>query len=119
MENKRGVGTHYEDIAVKFLEDNKYTILERNFRFHRDEIDIIAKDKDTIVFVEVKYRSTEIKGYPSEAVDYKKQKVISKVALYYITSKLKRTEVPCRFDVVGILGDKIEHIKNAFDFIGN
>ena len=100
MENKRGVGTHYEDIAVKFLEENKYTILERNFRFHRDEIDIIAKDDDTIVFVEVKYRSSEIKGYPSEAVDYK-------------------TDVPCRFDVVGILGDKIEHIKNAFDFIGN
>lgn len=117
MENKRGVGTHYEDVVVSFLEEQNYIILERNFRFHRDEIDIIAKDGETVVFVEVKYRSTELKGYPSEAVDHKKQKVISKVALYYLTSRLKRTDVACRFDVVSILGDQIEHIKNAFDYV--
>ena len=117
MENKRGVGTRFEDLAVGFLEDKGYRILERNLRFHRDEIDIIAKDGEAIVFGEVKYRSSEAKGYPSEAVDYKKQRVISKVALYYLTSRLKRTDVACRFDVVSILGDKIEHIKNAFDYV--
>lgn len=117
MDNKRGVGTRFEDLAVRFLEDKGYIILERNFRFHRDEIDIIAKDGEAIVFVEVKYRSSEVKGHPSEAVDYKKQRVISKVALYYLTSRLKRTDVACRFDVVSILGDKIEHIKNAFDYV--
>ena len=118
MSNKRSVGTHYENLAVRDLEKKGYIILERNFRCHRDEIDIIAKDGETIVFVEVKYRNSEVKGYPVEAVDYKKQKVISKVALYYLTTRLKTTDVPCRFDVISIFGEKIEHIKNAFEYIG-
>ena len=118
MKNKRSVGTIYEDVVVRELERKNYIILEKNFRCRSGEIDVIAKDGDTYVFVEVKYRNSEVKGYPSEAVDIKKQKKISKVALFYLTYTLKNTEVPCRFDVVSILDDKIDHIINAFDYIG-
>jgi len=118
MDNKRGVGTHYENVVVRFLEREGLTIISRNFRCRSGEIDIIAKDGDVYAFIEVKYRNTEVKGHPSEAVDLKKQKRISKVALFYLTYVVKSTNVPCRFDVVSVLGDRIEHIKNAFNYIG-
>ncbi len=118
MENKRKVGSHYENVVGRFLERKGLTIISRNFRCKNGEIDIIAKDWDVYVFIEVKYRNTDIKGHPSEAVDLKKQKKISKVALFYLTYVVKSTNVPCRFDVVSILGDRIEHIKNAFYYAG-
>lgn len=118
MENTRNVGTHYENVVGRFLERKGLTIISRNFRCKNGEIDLIAKDGDVYVFIEVKYRNTDVKGHPSEAVDLKKQKKISKVALFYLTYVVKSTDVPCRFDVVSILGDQIEYIKNAFEFIG-
>lgn len=112
--NKRAAGADKEQLAARYLVDNGYTVLERNFRNKTGEIDIIAKNDNLIVFVEVKYRSSKKYGYAVEAVSYRKQQIIRQVAMYYITTRYKSCDIPCRFDVIGIDGTDITHIKNAF-----
>jgi putative endonuclease len=110
------LGSKGEDIAVELLKSKGYKIICRNYRTPLGEADIIVKDKDTIVFVEVKARSGDAFGQPFEAVNYKKQEKFRKIALYYL--KHNKIESPVRFDVVSILskGGKIEvnHIMEAF-----
>lgn len=115
-QNKRSVGSDYEKIAGKYLEEQGYELLEYNFYCHAGEIDIVAMHEGYLVFIEVKYRRDLKKGCPLEAVSLHKQKVISKCALFYL-QKYKKTEIPVRFDVVGILGETIQVIQNAFDFV--
>lgn len=115
--NKREIGTVYEQRVGRYLETQGYEILHYNFRCRIGEIDIIAKDKEYIVFCEVKFRSKTGTGNPMEAVDSRKQRVISKCALYYLTQH-HMTECACRFDVISVLGDEITVIKNAFDYSG-
>lgn len=117
MENKRTTGAAYEKIAAAHLISKGYEILELNFRCRSGEIDIIARDGEYLVFVEVKYRTSLKKGTPLEAVSIQKQRKISKCAMYYLM-KNGLADVPVRFDVVGILGAEKEHVVNAFDFIG-
>ncbi|MGN0317259.1 MAG: YraN family protein [Lachnospira sp.] len=114
--NKRQIGTKYEEIACKYLIDKGYIIIETNFRCKLGEIDIIARipADGTIVFCEVKYRKNNLYGTSLEAVNYKKQATIRKVASYYLIGQYKTTDVKCRFDVVGIDNDEIVHIENAF-----
>ncbi len=111
--NKRTIGEKWEAVACQYLEKQNYTILERNFRCRSGEIDIIALDGDYIVFIEVKYRKNKAYGYPRESVNYHKQRHISKVASYYLLIK-NAFHKNCRFDVVEIIGENIELIKNAF-----
>lgn len=115
--NTHEIGSSYERLAGKYLEEQGYQILEYNFRSRYGEIDIIAKDGEYLVFCEVKYRKNACLGSPLEAVTYAKQRRISKTAVYYLTIT-RQTEKPCRFDVIGILGDKTKLIKNAFDYAG-
>ena len=112
--NKRQVGTQYESMAVQYLTEAGYHILERNFRCRTGEIDIIAKDGAYLVFVEVKYRASAACGSALEAVDYRKQQSILRVAQYYMVSHGYRTQTNCRFDVVAIQGTEITLIQNAF-----
>ena len=99
--------------AIKYLENKKYKILEKNYKNKLGEIDIIASFKNTIVFIEVKRRITLAFGRPSEAVGVYKQQKIRKIAsLYLIKNKL--TNSPCRFDVIEVLDNEINHIENAF-----
>ena len=112
--NKRQLGGDKEELAAAFLQEAGYRIMERNFRCRLGEIDLIAKEGTTLVFVEVKYRANHKAGYPEEAVDQRKQRRIGKVALYYLTTRIRRTDVPCRFDVIAIDGGEIRHHKNAF-----
>lgn len=114
--NTRKIGSAFEKQAGEYLKTKGYTIIEYNFCCKSGEIDIVAMDGETLVFCEVKYRSNDRKGTPFEAVTIYKQKKICKTALYYIT-KHQIVDVPCRFDVVGITGDKIEIIQNAFAYI--
>lgn len=116
--NKREVGTVYEKQAGAYLEKQGYQILEYNFRCRRGEIDIIAKDGAYLVFVEVKYRRNTESGNPLEAVDHRKQKIISRAASYYCLTHGYGETAPCRFDVVAVLGEEIRVIENAFDYIG-
>lgn len=115
--NKREVGAGYEKIAGKYLEEQGYQVLEYNYRCRGGEIDIIAKDGGYLVFCEVKYRNTEEKGHPFEAVSLAKQRRISKCAMYYVSQK-GLSDRACRFDVVGILDGEIQLLKNAFDYTG-
>lgn len=111
--NRRETGTQYEERATEYLIAQNYQILERNYRIRSGEIDIIARDGTVLVFIEVKYRKNDESGNPLEAVDIRKQRKIIKVARYYLYQK-KYGDVPCRFDVIGICGSHIEHIKDAF-----
>lgn len=112
--NNRETGRRYETMAAAFLEQQGYTIIEQNYRDRRGEIDLIAKDGNDLVFVEVKYRHDSRNGYPEEAVGYAKQQHIRHTAEYYLYSHHFPGDTPCRFDVVGILGDQIRLIRDAF-----
>ncbi len=116
--NKREVGRRYEAQAADFLEKQGYEILHRNYQNRAGEIDLIARDGDYLVFVEVKYRRNKSQGGALEAVDMRKRRRISKAALLYRAQKRISEETPCRFDAVGIDREKISLVKNAFDFCG-
>lgn len=115
--NKRAIGNSYEQMAGAYLEKQGYQIITYNYYCRQGEIDIIAKDGEYIVFCEVKYRRTNKNGNPLEAVNRKKQQVISKCAMFYLTTH-GLIDHPCRFDVIGILDEKIQLVKNAFYYIG-
>ena len=112
--NKRKTGSHYEELAAVFLQNSGYEILQRNFRSRTGEIDLIARDGNTLVFVEVKYRKNGSFGHPEEAVSYIKQRNIIKTAQFYMCRFGIRDTVPCRFDIVAVEGDSIRLIQNAF-----
>ena len=116
-QNRRNTGSMYEKIAGTYLEGQGYEILEYNMYCRAGEIDIIARDGEYLVFVEVKYRKDNACGDPLEAVSIKKQRTISKCALSYL-KKHRLADIPVRFDVIGILGEDITLIRNAFEFCG-
>ena len=106
-------GSQGEAIAQKFLKDQGYKILATNFTCKIGEIDIIAQQKKTIVFVEVKTKSNLDFGYPREMVNVTKQNKIRRVAEYYLL-KTNKTDCECRFDVIEVLDGKVEHLKACF-----
>ncbi|MDH4164174.1 MAG: YraN family protein [Nitrospirota bacterium] len=111
------LGRSGEDSASRFLAGQGYRILERNFRIAAGEIDLIAMDRDTIVFVEVKTRTSDAYGAPELAVDTRKQARMTKAALAYLAAR-KLHQMPCRFDIVAITRmpeERIELIRNAFE----
>jgi len=113
------VGLWGEHQAEAFLERKGYKILSRRFRLSaRDELDLVARDGETLVFVEVKTRNTESFGRPMAAVDRNKRHYLSRAAVRYLR-KLGRP-VNFRFDVIEVIGEKgcelpvIRHIEAAF-----
>lgn len=117
--NKRQIGKEYEMLAAKYLISKGYKILEMNYFSPHGEIDIIAKDGNTIVFAEIKFRSNTQYGNALEAVDYKKQRHISKAAMHYYVKHGFVDCIPCRFDVIAInRSNEIYHVENAFEFAG-
>jgi putative endonuclease len=116
--NAQAVGRTGEEIALKYLRRKKYEIVETRFRFARGEIDIIARDRKTLVFVEVKMRMSDAFGRPEEAVTPGKQQQIRKVAQGYLL-KRRLADVDCRFDVISIRqnirnGLVVDHFVDAF-----
>lgn len=116
MAKHNELGKNGENVAVTYLLRKGYIILERNWRFSRDEIDIIAKDRDWLVIVEVKTRTSAWFGEPEMAVTRSKQKALVRAAEGYIQEKDYKGET--RFDVIGILFDngkvELNHIEDAF-----
>ncbi len=112
--NNRLSGARYEETAAEFLQRQGLYILEKNYRCRQGEIDLIAMDGRYLVFVEVKYRKDTAKGDPAEAVGFYKRQHIYRTAKYYLYSHRYGANVPCRFDVVSILGEEISWIQNAF-----
>jgi len=114
----RELGRTGEDIACEHLRKKGYEIVERGFRLFRGEIDIVARDGDTLVFVEVKTRADESHGRPEESVTPGKQRQIRRIAQAYLV-KNPCADVDCRFDVVAILfrgpdDYRLEHFVDAF-----
>ena len=111
--NTKIPGRRGEALAFNYLVEKNYKILNTNFSCKLGEIDIIAQKDSYIIFVEVKARSSNAFGAPPEAVTYSKQQHIKRTALYYL-QKTNNLDKFCRFDVIEILGDKINHIQDAF-----
>lgn len=115
---KKELGRKGEEKALRFLKKKGYRIIERNYVCKLGEMDLIAKEKDTLVFIEVKTRTSMAFGPPQLAVTPFKQRQLSKVALNFLKEK-KVEDVKARFDVVAILlppeKEEIELIRNAFD----
>jgi len=112
-------GRHGEDLAAQYLARHGYRIIQQNYLASCGEVDIIAQEKDTLVFVEVKTRSGLRFGSPAAAVTHRKQQQISRTALVYL-SQQRLLNKPARFDVVAVVLGKdaephIELFKNAFE----
>lgn len=111
------IGDKGEEFAANYLKQLGYAIVTTKYRVKTGEIDIIAKDKDCLVFVEVKTRRSAAYGLPSEAVNYRKQQKIINTALCFLNQR-KISDNACRFDILEVyLGRetiKCNHIINAF-----
>lgn len=109
-----------EALALNYLKNNGFQIYEINYKKPSGEIDLIAKDRDAWVFIEVKYRKNLDFGYPREAVNRSKQKRIGKTALWYL-KEMQLDDVNIRFDVIEIYYESngeqvINHFESAFSF---
>jgi putative endonuclease len=119
MISRRSRGAEGERAAVKFLERRGYRIVASNYRSKLGEIDLIADDKGTLVFIEVKYRASDAFGGPAEAITSAKQARLARLAQHYLVTR-RLGNRPCRFDAVLITGEdrgtqRIELVLAAFD----
>ncbi len=116
MAEHNELGKKGEEIALQHLKKNQYTILETNWRFGKDEVDIVAKQDEMLVIVEVKTRSSNFLVEPEFAVTKKKQRFMIRAANAYIEEKDVNLE--CRFDIISIIvysnNTVLEHIEDAF-----
>jgi len=112
------LGKSGEEAAVGLLKENGYKVLSRNYKSKLGEIDIVARDKDTVCFIEVKTRLSERFGLPQESVTATKQRQISKIALGFLKEK-NLLACKARFDVVSVIYSrgkpKLDLIKDAFE----
>jgi putative endonuclease len=120
-DKRHQLGKDSEQLAVDYLQKNGYTIIQRNYRIRGGEIDIIAKEKNTLVFIEVKSRTTTRYGHAIQSLTRQQQKRLSKTALTYLHQR-KIVNHRARFDVVAIqknqyAGTDIQLIRNAFEFM--
>jgi putative endonuclease len=116
MAEHNELGKKGEKLAIDFLIENDYKILEKNYRYLKAEVDIIARKKDVLVVVEVKTRSSDYFGNPQDFITQKKIKLLISAIDYYIVQRDLDVEV--RFDIIAIIHQKdktkIEHLENAF-----
>ena len=112
--NRKEEGRLFENQAAAYLAQQGYRILEQNFRSTRGEIDLIAEDDGTLVFAEVKYRSSGRAGSGAEAVDARKQQRIVHCARVYLMMHKAYASYPCRFDVLSFENGKLKHYRDAF-----
>ncbi|MGL1860911.1 MAG: YraN family protein [Pseudodesulfovibrio sp.] len=110
-----------EDAAARYLEQQGFRVLERNWRFKQWELDLICRDGDTLVFVEVKTRGAGTMGTPADGLNRKKQARLVKAASQYLTKK-DLWDMPCRFDLAAVIATgesmDVDHIEDAFDLTG-
>lgn len=118
MAQHNDLGKQGEELASRYLQQHGYTILERDWKQGQRDIDLIALDGDTIVFVEVKTRTDANYAEPEQAVDYRKMRNLAAAADSYV--KLNDTPNPLRFDIISIVGattskQVVHHFKDAFN----
>ena len=116
MAKHNELGELGEDLAVEELEKNGYEIVERNWRYKKAEIDIIARKDEVLAIVEVKTRSSDYFGDPQDFVNTKKIKMLVEAVNEYVVSK--DLEVEVRFDIIAIIINQnkltLEHLEDAF-----
>ena len=121
MDGRRETGRRGEDVAAAFVAGLGMRVVVRNFRCRAGEIDVVAMDGDTVVFVEVRTRAGTGFGTPLESVDRRKQAQVGRVARHFLSARGWH-ERSARFDVVGVRLDAdppvVEHVRGAFDLIG-
>jgi putative endonuclease len=115
-------GKHAEDLACQYLNQQGLHLLERNFNTRFGEIDLVMRDKDTTVFVEVRYRKHSDIVDPLTSIDSRKQRKLISTAQYYLQRQQGFALSPARFDVIAITEQgaqpQIQWIKNAFEAQG-
>jgi len=115
---RKALGSKGEDLAVQYLKKKGYKVIERNYHCQWGEIDLVAREGDTLVFVEIKSRSSSGFGLPQDAVDRFKQNKLIEVARAYLAERHLKEDISMRFDVVAVRltpqGPDIEVIKDAF-----
>lgn len=116
-QNKRALGAEKERLAAAYLEMHGMRILERNYRTRHGEIDLIGRQSGYLVFIEVKYRRSNTTGNALDAVDYRKQCQICRIADAYRAMHRIGADCGIRYDVLAIQGKEITWIPNAFDHI--
>ena len=110
------LGKWGEEIAAAFVEKKGYEILQRDWKSGHHDLDIIAKDEDTLVIIEVKTRRNRLFGNPEEAIDYKKRLSLQSAINHFVKSN--HINAPVRFDIISIVGmigstPEIDHIKDV------
>lgn len=111
--NRIEAGQKAEDRAAAFLQDQGLVIVERNFRAKVGEIDVVAKDGDEMVFVEVRSRQSDSHGGAAASVGGAKRRKLIRAARFWLQAR--GWDGACRFDVVAVDGGRLEHIPSAFD----
>ncbi len=117
----RRTGDLGEDAAARHLESRGFRVLDRNWRYRQWELDLVCRDRDTIVFVEVKTRRAGSMGSPGDALTAKKRARLVKAAGQYLTTN-NLWDAPCRFDLAAVTDNgtsmDVDHVENAFDLTG-
>ena len=111
-----GRGAWAEDLVLRYLSASGLTLEARNYRCHRGEIDLVMRDDEVLVFVEVRYRAGDRYGGAAETVDHRKRGRIAAAAAHYLQTHPRSGRGACRFDVVSVSGSAaaIDWIANAF-----
>jgi putative endonuclease len=113
--DKRIKGDEKEDLAERYLSARGFELIERNFHCKGGEIDLIMKDGEYLVFIEVRYRENKDFGGALASITPSKQRKIHRAAEYYLLNHFKNSPPPCRIDAIGIEAENtIEWVKNAF-----
>lgn len=117
--NTNAIGSGAEETALRFLEREGLRLLTRNYRCRRGEIDLVMREGNFLVFVEVRYRKHNRYGSPAESVTTRKQQRILNAAARYLQDAAETKLRPCRFDVVAISADgkNIDWIRDAFQAV--
>lgn len=112
--NTRKIGGFNEENAVRYLQNNGFQIIKRNYRCKVGEIDIIALKENILRFIEVKYRENDFYGNPLEAVNKRKQNKIRKTAAWFLNENMQYADMQCSFDVMAVMEQQITYIFNGF-----
>lgn len=112
MADRQSLGKEGETIAARFLAEQSYELVKKNYRYGHGEIDLIVKKDNILIFVEVKFRSCSAFGYPEDSVRAAKRKKVQATADAFIEEINWMSDI--RFDIVAITGNEIEHFQDAF-----
>ena len=112
------IGLGYERLALNYLRQSGLVFIQKNIRYRFGELDLVMRDNETIVFIEVKYRATNTFGGALSSVTYQKQQRLEKAALAWLAEHNRSDMEPCRFDLVAITGKncnlQFQWLKNIF-----